>query len=225
MQISNLTSEAQITKRISAHDAVQAIKSGLSAGRLPFSVELSPGVQVYPVLHEMSATIPCPSITSTSQVSPCTVSCLNHPCPTPSAVNTSTSLETLTVTITKDYSLSSCPTVLPTNTPQILTVIHTATRTIPCQTKPTATAPTTLPCITSYPPSGTSSPCTRGLSTGGAAGLAVGSFSAGIFCTFLSIILCVACCNCFNRQTMKTAGWKPLPRTSHNVSKEMDYFQ
>ena len=56
-------------------------------------------------------------------------------------------------------------------------------------------------------------------------GLAIGSFTAGILCTFLLIVLCVACCNCCNQQTMKSAGWKPVPRTNHHVAKEMDYFQ
>ena len=222
MQILNLTAEAQIATRVSAHNAIKSIKSGLLAGgRFPFSVELNPGVQVYPILHELSSTIPCPANTSASRVSPCTVSPVS-PCPTPAAINTST----LTVTITKFYSLSTCSAAVPTNTPRILTITHTATKTIPCQIKPTSTLPPTgTTCITAYPTSGTSSPCTHGLSTGGAVGLALGSFAAGILCTFLSILLCVACCNWYNRQTVKSAGWKPVPRTNHHVTKEMDYFQ
>ena len=218
----NLTAEAQIATRVSAHNAIKSIKSGLLVGgRFPFSVELNPGVQVYPVLHELSSTIPCPTNTSASRVSPCTVSPVS-PCPTPAAINTST----LTATTTKFYSLSTCTAVTPTNTPQILTVMHIATKTIPCQIEPTSVLPPTVtPCITAYPTSGTSSPCNHGLSTGGVVGLALGSFAAGILCTFLSIALCVACCNWCNRQTIKSAGWKPVPRTNHHVTKEMDYFQ
>ena len=142
------------------------------------------------------------------------------PCPTPAAINTFT----LTVTTTKVYSLSTRSALVPTNTPQILTITHTATKTIPCPNEPTLMLPSTMkPCITAYPTTGTSSPCTHGLSTGGAVGLATGAFAAGILCSFLSLILCVACCNCCNRQTRKSAGWKPLPKT--HVIKEMDYFQ
>jgi hypothetical protein len=87
---------------------------------------------------------------------------------------------------------------------------------------------TVKPYNTAYPiaTNGTSSPYGHGLSTGGAVGLALGSFAAGILCTFLSIALCVACCNWCNRQTMKSAGWMPVPRTNqHIITKEMDYFQ
>lgn len=222
----NLTAEAQVTTRVSARDAVESIKSGLMAGdRLPFPVELSPGILVYPILHELSSTIPCPTNTSTSRVPPCTVSPMN-PCPTPAAINTST----LTTITTKVFSLSTCTGLVPTNTPQFLTITRTATKTIHCQIKPTSILPPIVkPCITAYPmaTNGTSCPYTRGLSTGGAVGLAFGSFAAGILCTFLSIALCVACCNWCNRQTMKSAGWMPvrIPRKNQHITKEMDYFQ
>lgn len=223
LQILNLTSEAQITTRVSAHDALLAIKSGLLAGdRLPFSVELSPGVQIHPVLYELLSTIPCPTNTSASRVSPCTVSPITSPCPMPATINTST----LTLTTTMFYSLSTCTAVVPTNTPQVLTIMHTTTKTIPCQIKPTSMlTPNALPSITAYPTGGTSSPCTHGLSTGGAVGLAIGSFIAGILCTILLVVLCVACCNWCNQQTTKSAGWKPVPRTNQHITKEMDYFQ
>ena len=189
-----MTSEAQIASRVSAHDAVESIKSGLMpGGRFPFSVELSPGVQVYPVLHELSGTIPCPTNTSASQVPPCTVS-PKSPCP----------------------SSAVCTALVPTNTPQIMTITQTVTETIPCQID------TVIPYTTAYPTSGTSS---HELGTGGAVGLAIGSFATGILCTFLSIVLCVVCCNWCNRQTMRSAGWKPVLRTNHHVTKEMDYFQ
>ena len=215
-----MTTEAQIATRVSAHDAVESIKSGLlTGGRLPFPVELSPGVLVYPVLHELSSNIPCPTNTSASRVQPCTTSPMSS-CPTPAAINTSI----LTITTTKVFSLSTYTGLIPTSIPQILTIARTATRIIPCQIKPTSMlpSPTMKPCITT---NGTSSPCAHGLNTGGAVGLALGSFAAGILCTFLSIALCVACCNWCNRQTMKNAGWTPVPKKNHHIIKEMDYFQ
>ena len=183
----------------------------MPGGRFPFSVELSPGVQVYPVLHELSGTIPCPTNTFASQVPPCTVS-PKSPCPSSAVIITST----LTVTTTNIYPLSTCTALVPTNTPQIMTITQTVTETIPCQID------TVIPYTTAYPTSGTSS---HELGTGGAVGLAIGSFAAGVLCTFLSIVLCVVCCNWCNRQTMRSAGWKPIPRTNHHVTKEMDYFQ
>ena len=229
LHISNLTSLAKVNKRVSAHDAVQLIVSNLSDGRLPFAVELTPSVQVFPILHKCSlhdeipqmVTSVLPTPLSSAQVHSTSIfqtsNVIASSLTSYTAVNKTPSLSATSV-----HSLSSSSILLPSNT-----VILTVTKTILCSSylpQTVSLIPTVQSYITESPPSGTSGPCAHSLSIGGTVGVAVGAFIAGIFATILIIVLCVACCNWCNQQTMKSAGWRPVSRTTNRVSKEMDYF-
>lgn len=251
LKIFNLTSVARVSKRVSAYDAVQVIKSNLSPNcTLPFSVELSPRVQVFPILYhdppyceplEVTAiyTSPPPSATETHDsssssimsYSPQTAVLPTHPI-TPTTVAgdisvISLSPTLLTQTVASFLSLSASCVTPPPNTPQ--TIVHTVTETVAvsCSPQPlTPPMPTVQPhATTECPTSRTDSPCSHGLSAGGAAGVAIGTFIAGVVTAFILMVLCVLCCNCCNRLTMKSEGWQRVPNTNSRVSKEMDYFQ
>ena len=183
-----------MNKRVSAHDAVQLIVSNLSDRRLPFAVELTTNVQVFPILHEYSLN---------GEISPMMASIL----PTPS------------LSSSQVHSTSRSSTLLQSNA-----VTLTVTKTIPCSSYFLQTAgaiPTMQPYFTESSSSGTSGPCAHTLGTGGTVGVAVGAFIAGIFTTILMIVLCVACCNWCNQQSMKSAGWQPVSRSTDS---EMDHF-
>lgn len=238
--MSNLTSLAKVNKRVSAYDAVQLIVSNiLSDRRLPFPVELTPNVQVFPILHEYSlngeisqmtsSILPTPSLSS-AQVHSTSISMglsqtSNVVAPSLTSYTAITSLNQTPspLNATSVLSLSrSFTTLLQSNT-----VTLTVTTTVPYSSYLIQTAgliPTVQPYVTKSPPSGTSSACAHALSTGGTVGIAVGAFIAGILTTFLMLVLCVACCNWCNQQTMRSAGWRPISKTTDSVDKEMDYF-
>ena len=249
MLISNLTSQAIVSKRVSAHDAVRVLSSNLSDGRLPFPVELTPGVQVFPILHtisdqdcryerpDMASICPSPSVTSTyvyttpSSIPSGSLALTVTSIHSPSSCTSSPSfISQITRTVTKTVAMPCPPQPTSIHSPSTCTtsplfisqITRTVTKTVavPCPPQPTTLMPTMQPHVTECPPGGSSS---SHLSTGGVVGLAFGTFAAGIFFTLLTMILCVACCNCCNQLSIRSAGWKPVPKTHHG--NEMDYFQ
>lgn len=58
LHISNLTTTARVDNRITADDALQTIMDQTENGTLPFSVELSPGMRVRPLLFQVSSECP-----------------------------------------------------------------------------------------------------------------------------------------------------------------------
>ena len=236
--MSNLTSLAKVDKRVSAHDAVQLILSNLSDRRLPFAVELTPNVHVFPILYahslngaisQMMASILPTTPLSSAQVHSTSVSMYlsqtsNVVAPSLTSYTVITSLNKAPPSFkgTSVLSFSRNPTLLQSNT-----VTLTVTKTVLYSSYLLQTAgliPTVQPYVTKSPSSGKSDLCAHALSTGGTVGIAVGAFIAGIFTTILMLVLCVACCNWCNQQTMKSAGWQPISRTTDSVDKEMDYF-
>ena len=246
VQISNLTSLARVQDKIPAYKAVQTIHSKLNGPILPFPVELKPGVKVFPILHNinlvdnsspgMSSIQPSYSVFSVQSMSSSHWSTHHSPSmvimtsqPMTTLLNSPTSTLQPVVTTTTSAHSTSCPVPSPpSNSPLRLTITQTVTETLPCQPHSTmVVTPTTQPHTAAYPTPRTEDPCTQRLSTGGAIGLAIGAFAGGILTTFLTIVCCVLCCNvCHcNRTSMRSGGWRPLPRTDYNVNKEMDYFQ
>ena len=244
VQLSNLTSLARVQDKIPAYNAVQTIRSNLKGQTLPFPVELKPGVNVFPILHNinlvgnsspsMSSIQPSHSVLSVQSMSsshwnthhsPSSVIMTSRPLTT-SINSPSSTLQPVVTTTVSAYS-TSCP-VPPSNSPLRLTVTQTVTETVSCQPHSTVIVmPTTQPHTAAYPTPTTEGPCTQRLSTGGAIGLAIGAFAGGILTTFLTIVCCVFWCNiCHcNRKYKRSGGWRPLPRTDYNVNNEMDYFQ
>ena len=249
MQLSNLTSLATVEDKIPAYKAVQTIRSNLKGQTLPFPVELKPGVNVFPILHDinvvgnsspsMSSIQPTHSVSSVQSMSSSHWSTHYSPSAviitpttsqplTTSLSSPSSTLQPVVTTTTSAHS-TSCP-VPPSNSPLRLTVTQTVTNTLPCQPQSTVVVmPTPQPHTAVYPTPRVEGPCTQSLSTGGVIGVAIGAFAGGILTTFLTIVCCVLCCNvCHcNRTSKRSGGWTPLPKTDYNVnvSKEMDYFQ
>ena len=251
MQISNLTSLAKMNDTISANRAVRLIRSNLIGWTLPFPVELRPGLQVFPTLHNinrdqisdpgMSSMLPSHSLTSASPIHTAS----NPPWSTSHSPSTSYSIMTSHPVMKSTASLSLSPTqtpvtdmpsvhptgcaMLPSKSPLQLTITHTVIETVPCPAHSTVVVmPTTQPHTTAYPTHRTESQCAGGLSESGSIGLGIGAFAGGIVSTFLAMVCCVVCCNvcnCTRKSKRLSAGWRPLPRVDYNVNKEMDYFQ
>lgn len=118
VQISNLTSVANVTNPKSALEAYQTILNDSMDGIAPFQIEVSAGHVITPFVFTPDKTLNCPEvIASASDITVSPSSTISYTTSTPSMVITTTVTVTETVTMSCSPVPTESPTACPPNTP------------------------------------------------------------------------------------------------------------